>query len=188
MEAAAVVPEGRISPQDAGIWSDDHIPAYKRIVDFVHAQGTMIGIQLAHAGRKASTRAPWAVTDLQGVNIGVNIAPEEEGGWPDQGKFLKKNICGIAMTQRSPLFFGGSGWAVRYSLCPRLSHSKTYDVEKHQSARREIRSSCSASSCGWMYVLSVSSNLFLLGYQKADEMASIVDFLEVSMRMATRFL
>ncbi|KAF9507052.1 hypothetical protein BS47DRAFT_1489029 [Hydnum rufescens UP504] len=84
MEAADVVPEGRISPQDAGFWSDDHIPAYKRIVDFIHAQGTMIGIQLAHAGCKASTRAPWAVTDFQGVNHGINHAPEEEGGWPDQ--------------------------------------------------------------------------------------------------------
>ncbi|KAF9907165.1 protein disulfide-isomerase precursor [Lobosporangium transversale] len=57
-EATAVEPRGRISPGDAGIWSDDHISGIKRIVDFVHAQGSKIGIQLAHAGRKASTDAP----------------------------------------------------------------------------------------------------------------------------------
>jgi 2,4-dienoyl-CoA reductase-like NADH-dependent reductase (Old Yellow Enzyme family) len=69
-EAAAVLPEGRISPQDAGIWNDDQQAAWSRIVDFVHAQGARAGIQLAHAGRKASTLAPWdghgPVTDVQG--------------------------------------------------------------------------------------------------------------------------
>lgn len=58
-EATAVVPEGRISYGDLGIWKDEHIPALKRIVDFVHQQGSKIGIQLAHAGRKASTDKPW---------------------------------------------------------------------------------------------------------------------------------
>ena len=59
-EAAAVVPEGRISPQDAGIWNDEQAEAWRRIVDFVHGQGAAIGVQLAHAGRKASTYRPWA--------------------------------------------------------------------------------------------------------------------------------
>ena len=58
-EATAIVPEGRISYADLGIWKDEHIPALKQIVDFVHEQGTVIGIQLAHAGRKASTDKPW---------------------------------------------------------------------------------------------------------------------------------
>ena len=53
-----MTPEGRISPEDAGLWADSQIDPLKRIVDFVHAQGTKIGIQIAHAGRKASTRAP----------------------------------------------------------------------------------------------------------------------------------
>ncbi|KAF9020203.1 hypothetical protein BGZ52_002764 [Haplosporangium bisporale] len=52
-EATAVLPNGRITPRCAGLWSDDHIPGLKRAVDFVHAQGGKIGIQLAHAGRKA---------------------------------------------------------------------------------------------------------------------------------------
>jgi hypothetical protein len=53
-EATAVEPRGRISPADTGIWSDDHIPAIKRVVDFVHTQGSKMGIQLAHAGRKVN--------------------------------------------------------------------------------------------------------------------------------------
>lgn len=72
-EASAVVPEGRISPEDAGIWSDAHIDAWRRITDFVHSQGAPIGIQLAHAGRKASTYAPYAPAS--------GTVPTEEGGW-----------------------------------------------------------------------------------------------------------
>ena len=71
-EAAAVSPEGRISPQDLGIWTDDHIEPLARIVRFVHEQGSVAGMQLAHAGRKASTYRPW---DGQGK------VPENEGGW-----------------------------------------------------------------------------------------------------------
>src|ERR1700740_658434 len=71
-EATAVVPEGRISPQDLGIWSDDHVPALCRIVGFIHEQGSVAGMQLAHAGRKASTRRPWE---------GSGAVAEAEGGW-----------------------------------------------------------------------------------------------------------
>jgi len=72
-EAAAVVPEGRITPQDAGIWTDEQAIAWGRIVDFVHARGSLIGIQLAHAGRKASTYRPW------GTGRGTIAAAD--GGW-----------------------------------------------------------------------------------------------------------
>ncbi len=58
-EAAAVLPEGRITPQDLGLWKDAHISALRRIVDFIHGQGVRAGIQLAHAGRKASMARPW---------------------------------------------------------------------------------------------------------------------------------
>jgi hypothetical protein len=57
-EATAVLQEGRISPQDLGIWKDDHIEPLARIVRFIHEQGSAAGMQLAHAGRKASTYAP----------------------------------------------------------------------------------------------------------------------------------
>lgn len=71
-EATAVVPEGRISPQDLGIWSDAHVPMLREITAFVRAQGAVIGVQLAHAGRKASTHRPW---DGHGT-----VAPAH-GGW-----------------------------------------------------------------------------------------------------------
>lgn len=71
-EAAAVTPEGRISPADLGIWKDEHIEKLACIAKFVKAQGCAIGIQLAHAGRKASTAQPW--------KGGKPISPEE-GGW-----------------------------------------------------------------------------------------------------------
>ncbi|WP_309131689.1 NADH:flavin oxidoreductase/NADH oxidase [Brevibacterium sp.] len=77
-EAAAVLPEGRISPQDAGMWNDDQAAAWSRVVDFVHGQGAAIGMQLAHAGRKASTYAPFAGNPRGSV-------PPAEGGWPTRG-------------------------------------------------------------------------------------------------------
>ena len=57
-EATAVTPEGRISPQDLGLWKDEHIAPLSRITTFLHSQGAYAGIQLAHAGRKASTYRP----------------------------------------------------------------------------------------------------------------------------------
>ncbi len=72
MEASAVLPEGRISPQDHGIWKDEHIPGLARIVEFLHAQGARAGIQLAHAGRKGSTASPFA---------GDGWVAPKDGGW-----------------------------------------------------------------------------------------------------------
>jgi 2,4-dienoyl-CoA reductase-like NADH-dependent reductase (Old Yellow Enzyme family) len=74
-EASAVLPEGRISPQDLGLWKDEHIPGLKRIVDFIHSQGSRSGIQLAHAGRKASMSRPWDGAE--------RVKPPNEGGWAD---------------------------------------------------------------------------------------------------------
>ena len=58
-EATAVSPEGRISPADLGIWSNEQVSAFKRITNFIKSQGAVPGMQLAHAGRKASTKIPW---------------------------------------------------------------------------------------------------------------------------------
>jgi 2,4-dienoyl-CoA reductase-like NADH-dependent reductase (Old Yellow Enzyme family) len=58
-EVHAVSPEGRISPEDAGIWEDGQVAPLREVVQFVHSQGAKIGIQIGHAGRKASTLAPW---------------------------------------------------------------------------------------------------------------------------------
>jgi 2,4-dienoyl-CoA reductase-like NADH-dependent reductase (Old Yellow Enzyme family) len=72
-EAAAVLAEGRITPQDLGLWKDDHIAGLKRIVEFLHGQGARAGVQLAHAGRKASMARPWAPEQR-------HLTPGE-GGW-----------------------------------------------------------------------------------------------------------
>ena len=71
-EATAVTPEGRISPHDTGIWNDEQAEAWRRIVDFIRGQDTVPGIQLAHAGRKASTGRPWE---------GGGYIPTADGGW-----------------------------------------------------------------------------------------------------------
>jgi 2,4-dienoyl-CoA reductase-like NADH-dependent reductase (Old Yellow Enzyme family) len=72
VEATAVSPEGRISPWDSGIWSDGHAEAFSRITKFIREQGASPAIQLAHAGRKASTDAPWR---------GGGAVPVDRGGW-----------------------------------------------------------------------------------------------------------
>jgi 2,4-dienoyl-CoA reductase-like NADH-dependent reductase (Old Yellow Enzyme family) len=71
-EAIAVSPEGRISPQDLGIWSDEHVDMLARIARFCNEHGAQWGTQLAHAGRKGSTKAPW---------IGEGAAAPADGGW-----------------------------------------------------------------------------------------------------------
>ncbi|HEY2062652.1 NADH:flavin oxidoreductase/NADH oxidase [Amycolatopsis sp. NBC_01480] len=73
-EATAVSPEGRISPYDLGIWDDTQVAAFRRITDFLRTQGTVPGIQLAHAGRKASTERTW-------VDRGAPIPADAEHGW-----------------------------------------------------------------------------------------------------------
>ena len=88
-EATAVEPRGRISPNDAGLWSDRQIEPLARITKFVKEHGAVPGIQLAHAGRKGSAPRPWE---------GDNSLSDEEGGWE--------------IIAPSPLAFGGKLWRV----------------------------------------------------------------------------
>lgn len=77
VEASGVSPEGRITFWDSGIWSEAHADAFRPIVDFIHAQGSVAGIQIAHAGRKASTEAPWRGGRViaEGPHSWVPLAP-----------------------------------------------------------------------------------------------------------------
>ena len=86
-EATAVTPEGRITPEDLGLWSDEHIPAFTKITTFVHSQNQKIGVQLSHAGRKASMVAPWLSFST--------TATEEQGGWP-------KDVVGPSALAHAP--------------------------------------------------------------------------------------
>jgi 2,4-dienoyl-CoA reductase-like NADH-dependent reductase (Old Yellow Enzyme family) len=74
VEATSVSAEGRITPQDSGLYLPSHIEPLKRIVTFAHSQNQKIAIQLAHAGRKASASAPWLENALANVEV---------GGWPE---------------------------------------------------------------------------------------------------------
>jgi len=87
-EATSVSPEGRISPQDLGIWSDEQASALRPIASFIDSQGATPSIQLAHAGRKASHKRPWE---------GGDVLTKEDGGWDIGGP--------------SPLAFD-EGWVV----------------------------------------------------------------------------
>ncbi len=71
-EATAVSPEARISPDDLGLWSDDHARALKPVIEFIHSQAAVSAVQLAHAGRKASTASPWK---------GAKPVAPDKGGW-----------------------------------------------------------------------------------------------------------
>lgn len=75
IEATSVTPEGRITPEDVGLWKDSQMEPIKRVVDFAHSQGQNIMIQLAHAGRKATTVAPWLSSG--------EVAGKDLNGWPD---------------------------------------------------------------------------------------------------------
>ncbi|KAM0320787.1 hypothetical protein ACHAO8_000080 [Botrytis cinerea] len=110
IEATAVLPEGRITPEDCGLWKDSQIAPLRRIVQFAHSQGQKIGIQLAHAGRKASTVAPWLsmsrgpAAPLKNVNGFDNDGFAPAHGWPDNVKgpspiaYKDKNIIPHEMT------------------------------------------------------------------------------------------
>ena len=75
-EAAAVEPEGRISDGDAGLWNEAQALAFRRISDFIHVNDSLIGVQLAHAGRKASSERPW---------LGGGPIRDPKRGWPTMG-------------------------------------------------------------------------------------------------------
>jgi 2,4-dienoyl-CoA reductase-like NADH-dependent reductase (Old Yellow Enzyme family) len=94
-EATGVEARGRISPHDLGLWKDEQIEMLARITKFVHEQGAVMGIQLAHAGRKASTVRPWE---------GMHAVPVEQGGWqpvaPSAIPFDERYAIPRALTER----------------------------------------------------------------------------------------
>lgn len=94
VEATAIAKEGRGTAEDAGLWKDEQIPSFKRVVDFIHSQGQKAGIQLIHTGRKASTVAPW--NGSQGA-FGLNGWPEKIFG-PSALSFGPKYATPKAMT------------------------------------------------------------------------------------------
>lgn len=98
-EATAVSPEGRISPADLGIWKDEHIAKLKEITTFIEEHGAVAGVQLAHAGRKASHAEPW--------NGGKQILPSEEHGW----EAVAPSALAFSRSETAPLELDKAGIA-----------------------------------------------------------------------------
>ena len=96
-EATAVSAEGRISFADLGIYHDEHIPKLKQITDFIHSHGTIAGVQLAHAGRKASHAEPW--------NGGKQIPSDQKNGW----KALAPSAIPFGENEEAPLELDKAG-------------------------------------------------------------------------------
>lgn len=127
VEATAVQPNGRISPNDSGLWQDgidsEQFKALKRVADFAHSQGAKIGLQLAHAGRKASTVAPWLAAE-QGVTS--LRADESVGGWPS-------NVVGPSGGEDQTWAPGTGFWAPR-----ELSTAEVEDVVRAFAKSAEL--------------------------------------------------
>jgi 2,4-dienoyl-CoA reductase-like NADH-dependent reductase (Old Yellow Enzyme family) len=96
-EATAISQEGRISPGDLGIWKDEHLEKLKEITEFIHLHGAIAGIQLAHAGRKASHDAPW--------NGGSQIPSDQNNGW----KSVAPSAVPFTEKEEAPLELDASG-------------------------------------------------------------------------------
>ncbi len=144
-EATAVTPEGRISPEDLGIWSDDHIEFLARIVRFLKDQGAVPGMQLAHAGRKGSTHRPWSGTGAIPLNAGgwVPVAPSAiaySETYPMPRALSKDEIAGVveAFAARSPPRARGRFSRPRDSRRPWIPNPRILFAAK-QSAQRRIR-------------------------------------------------
>jgi 2,4-dienoyl-CoA reductase-like NADH-dependent reductase (Old Yellow Enzyme family) len=117
-EATAVSPEGRITPQDLGLWKDEQVEPLARIVRFLHEQGSHVGIQLGHAGRKASTHRPW---DGKPGSV-----PPSQGGWttvaPSAVAFEGYAVPAAASEREIP------GMAGAFAAAARRARAAGFDV------------------------------------------------------------
>lgn len=118
IEATSVLPNGRISPEDSGLWTDSQIAPIRRIADFLHSQNQHLGIQLGHAGRKASMVAPWLAERGKAL-----IAEEEAGGFP-------ADVMGASAVR----------WGEGYAAPREMSARDVRDVVEgfRESARRAV--------------------------------------------------
>lgn len=149
IEATSVLPNGRISPEDSGLWSDSQITPIKRIADFLHSQNQKLGIQLAHAGRKASTCAPWLSERGK-----ATLATEELGGWPE-------DVMGASAIQ----------WAKEGYAMPReMSAQDVKDVVEGfgESARRAVQAGVDVIEIHAAHGYLLSSFLSPISNQRKD--------------------
>lgn len=149
IEASAVLPNGRITPEDSGLWSDSQIPGITRIAEFLHSQNQKLGIQLAHAGRKASTCAPWLVERGKAVT-----ATKEVGGWPD-------NVMGASAIR----------WGEGYAMPREMTAKDIEDVTNgfRDSAKRAVKAGVDVIEIHAAHGYLLSSFLSPISNQRKDK-------------------
>ncbi len=148
IEATSVLPNGRISPEDSGLWQDSQIAPIKRIADFLHSQNQKLGIQLAHAGRKASVLAPWLVE-----RGGKALAAAEANGWPD-------DVMGASAIQ----------WGDGYALPREMSEQDVQDVINgfRDSAKRAVEAGVDVIEIHGAHGYLISSFLSPISNRRTD--------------------
>jgi 2,4-dienoyl-CoA reductase-like NADH-dependent reductase (Old Yellow Enzyme family) len=149
VEATSVLPNGRITPEDSGLWEDSQIAPLRRLADFLHSQGQKIGIQLAHAGRKASTVAPWL--SERGKSA---VATEEVGGWP-------RDVMGASAIK----------WGEGYTEPREMTEKDIQDVIEgfRDSARRSVEAGIDVIEIHGAHGYLISSWLSPLSNRRTDK-------------------
>jgi 2,4-dienoyl-CoA reductase-like NADH-dependent reductase (Old Yellow Enzyme family) len=144
-----VLPNGRISPEDAGLWSDSQIAPIQRISTFLHSQNQKLGIQLAHAGRKASTCAPWLLERGKAIT-----ATKEVGGWPD-------DVMGASAIQ----------WGEGFAMPREMSRSDIQGVVEgfREAARRAVQAGVDVIEIHGAHGYLISSFLSPISNRRTDE-------------------
>lgn len=152
IEATAVLSNGRISPECAGLWTDSQILPLKRVVDFIHSQKQKVGIQLAHAGRKASTLSGFAV-DKDGKSVKRILAREEDGGWED-------DVMGASKIQ----------WGEGYAMPREMSEQDIQDVVQgfKDAARRAVQAGVDVIEIHGAHGYLISSFLSPISNRRTD--------------------
>jgi 2,4-dienoyl-CoA reductase-like NADH-dependent reductase (Old Yellow Enzyme family) len=197
-EATAVSPEGRISPHDLGLWKDDHIEPLRRVAAFVKAHGAAAGIQLAHAGRKASTHRPWEGGKPLGPNEGawevvgpspIPFAP----GYPVPRELdaagLREVVKQFRQATKRALAAGfdlievhaAHGYLLHSFLSP-LSNKRTDDyggsLENRARLLREVVAAVRATIPEWMpLVVRISATDWVPGGWEGDDSVALAKLL-----------
>ncbi|KAH6675765.1 NADH-dependent flavin oxidoreductase-like protein [Halenospora varia] len=149
IEATSILPNGRISPEDSGLWQDSQIAPIRRVADFLHSQNQKIGIQLAHAGRKASTCAPWLVERGKAMTATIDV-----GGWPD-------DVMGASAIQ----------WGEGYAIPREMTAQDIKDVVDgfRDSAKRAVKAGIDVIEIHGAHGYLISSFLSPISNRRTDK-------------------
>lgn len=149
IEATAVLANGRITPEDAGLWTDSQIAPIARVATFLHSQNQKLGIQLAHAGRKASTCAPWLLERGKAITATADV-----GGWPE-------DVVGASAIR----------WGEGFAMPREMSKQDIRDVVVgfRDAARRAVKAGVDVIEIHGAHGYLISSFLSPISNRRTDE-------------------